>query len=190
MQFTARSQSLYHILRVIYSQSISNILQIQVVVSGPMPKRLKAPKSPLLHPQRHLRVCTQHVQFANLGRSINHPRRMNPKNMSALQTRAGPGSVHSILCLSACPTFSCPGIYIIEDKNVKSPVYKHISWCFGASQAAGSSSEVPRSYGGRGRRDQNPVRAARGAQVSERYSPRTRDIFRPVFRLQHPLDPG
>lgn len=112
------------------------------------------------------------------------------KKYACIATMRRPGSIHSILYLSACPTFSCPGIYIIEYKNVKSPVSKYLRWCFGASQAAGSSSEDPRSNGGRGRCDQDPVRTARGAQVSERHSPRSRGSIRPVCHLPHPLDPG
>lgn len=112
------------------------------------------------------------------------------KNVPVLRACAGPGSIHSILCLSACPTFSCPGIYIIEDKNVKSPAPKHLHWYIKASQAAGSSSEVPRFNDGRGRRDQDPIRSARGSQVSERNLSRTREISRLVCSLLHLLDPS
>lgn len=129
-------------------------------------------------------------EILKFGAKNQSSKEKKSKNVPALQACAGPGSIHSILCLSACPTFFCPGIYIIEDKNVKSPSSKHIAWYFEANQAAGSSSEVPRSNGGRGRRDQDPVRTARGAQVSERKLSRTREIFRPVCSLLYLLDPS
>lgn len=93
--------------------------------------------------------------------------------------------------ISICgPHIFCPGIYIIEDKKVKCLASKYLRWCVEASQVARLSPEVPRFDGGRGRRDQDPVRTTRGARVSERSPSRTREVIGPVFRLLHILDPS
>lgn len=142
------------------------------------------PSSPVTTSSRRHSTC----EIREFRAKYRESEEKQSKIMPALRTCAGPGSIHSNLCLSACPTFSCLGIYIIEEKSLRYPASNHLQWCVEASQAYGSSSEVPRLDGGRARRDQDPVRTARGAQVSERNSSRTGEVIGPVCRLPHLLD--